>query len=82
MTLFISCSPLTTETFASLGPDCIFFCNRILQETSDLYSISSFSLLAASSCKASSSKQQQILSGNAHVLLVVFVSCQMYLEQG
>jgi hypothetical protein len=71
-----------SETISSLGPDCIFFCNRILEETSDLYSISSFSLLEARSCKESSSKLQQILSGNAHVLLAVFVSCQMYLEQG
>jgi hypothetical protein len=69
-----------TETFSSLGPDCFFFCNPILEETSGFYSISSFSLLAACSYKASSSKQQQILSGNARVLLAVFVSCQMYLE--
>ena len=34
MNLFISCSPLTTETFASLGPNCIFsatvFCKKPL----------------------------------------------------
>jgi hypothetical protein len=72
MTLFISCSPLTTATFPSLGPDCIFICNRILEETSNLYAIFPFILLAACSCKASSSKELQILFGNAHVFLAVF----------
>ena len=32
MTVFISCSPRMTVTFASLGPDCLFSCNRILDE--------------------------------------------------
>jgi len=32
MTLFISSSPRMTETFASLGPDCLFFCDRIMNE--------------------------------------------------
>jgi hypothetical protein len=31
-TLFISSSPRTTETFASLGPDCFFLCNHILED--------------------------------------------------
>ena len=30
--LFISSSPRMTETFASLEPDCLFFCNHILEE--------------------------------------------------
>lgn len=32
MTVFISCSPQITEAFASLRPDCLFFCTRILKE--------------------------------------------------
>ena len=41
MTVFIWCSPRMAETFSSLGPDCIFFCNRIL-EKDFLWSLVSF----------------------------------------
>jgi len=30
--LFISCSPRMAETFASLGPNCLFYCNRMLED--------------------------------------------------
>jgi hypothetical protein len=50
--------------------------------SSDLYSLSSFGLLEVCFCKARSSKQQQILAGNADVLLAVLVCSQRYLEQG
>lgn len=32
MTLVISCSPRMTDTFASLGTGCLFFCNHVLED--------------------------------------------------
>jgi len=32
VTVFVWCSARMAETFASLRPDCLFFCNRILEE--------------------------------------------------
>ena len=38
--LFIPCSPRMTETFASLGPNCLFYCNCMLEDF--LWSLVSF----------------------------------------
>ena len=41
MNHLVACSPRMTETFAALGPDCLFVCNRILKEDF-LLSLASF----------------------------------------
>jgi len=58
MTFFISCSPRIAESFASLGPDCLFYCNRSL-EAYFLWSLVSFLFWSSWSLlfKASSSKK-------------------------
>jgi len=82
-TLFISCSPRMTGTFASLGTLCLFFCNLVLEEDF-LWSLVYFLFRSTWSffvSRATSSKWQQILSGKSNILLTVLVSCQKYLEQ-